>query len=261
MKLYALVAVYNEARFIQTCLRHLIAQGCSVYLLDNDSTDETVALTRPFLGHGLLAIERLPRGDTFDLHAQMARKQALAHELDGDWYLHADADEIPLPSRAFATLAAGAAAADGAGYNVVNFEEFVFVPTREEPDHDHPRYVDTMRRYYFFAPNPQRLQRLWKRPAGRIDLDLGHGVTFPGKAIAPFSFVLKHYLALGDAHLWRKYGGRRWDAAHRTGPPTWRYRLDFSRVTFPPESRLCEWREDSAPDTSTPWATHWFETL
>ena len=31
------------------------------------------------------------------------------------------------------------------GYNAVDFLEFTFVPTREHPDHDHPRYQETMR--------------------------------------------------------------------------------------------------------------------
>jgi hypothetical protein len=261
VKLYALLAVRNEARFIEPCLRHLIGQGCSVYLLDNESTDDTVERARPFLGRGVLGIERLPYRGVFSVDEQMARKQALARELDGDWYLHVDADEIPLPTREFPSLAAAAAAADAAGYNVINFEEFVFLPTEEQPDHDHPRYMETMRHYYFFAPRSLRLQRLWKRPSGDISLGHGHRVEVPGKSVFPRSFILKHYLALGAAHLARKYGERRWDSAHRAGPPTWRYRLDLHAVRFPPASVLSVWDERAAPDTRVRWREHWFASF
>src|SRR5207253_1721087 len=141
MRAVALLATYNEERFVGGCLKHLIGQGLDVYLLDNDSTDGTVGIAEQHLGRGLIAIERLSRSDgVFSLRAQLERKQELAATLAADWLLHLDADEIRLPPPGFATLAEAFADADRLGYNAINFLEFTFVPTREAPAHDHPQF-------------------------------------------------------------------------------------------------------------------------
>ena len=84
-----------------------------------------------------------------------AARRSSRRELAADWFLHLDADEIPLPPHsAGETLREALAEADAAGYNAVEFAEFTFVPTRESPDHDHPDFRRTMRWYYPFAPRP-----------------------------------------------------------------------------------------------------------
>src|SRR5690349_980679 len=94
MRVIALLAVYNEARFIRGCLEHLLAENVAVYVLDNDSTDGTAAIVREYLRRGVLAIERLPRDGVFSLTAQLRRKEQLAATLDADWFMHVDADEV-----------------------------------------------------------------------------------------------------------------------------------------------------------------------
>ena len=97
MRIVAILAAYNEERFIAACLDHLIAQGVEVYLLNNDSTDQTVEIASRYLNRGLITIERLPRENVFDLHTQMARKEDLAKEIEADWFMHVDADEFHVP--------------------------------------------------------------------------------------------------------------------------------------------------------------------
>ena len=56
------------------------------------------------------------------------------------------------------------------------------MPTIEAPDHDHPRFQETMRHYYPYSPGrPDRLNA-WKRQDARVDLAAsgGHQVSFPG---------------------------------------------------------------------------------
>src|SRR4029079_8936485 len=53
MRALALIAAYNEERFIGGCLEHLFSQGVEAYLCDNDSTDRTVAIAERYLGAGL----------------------------------------------------------------------------------------------------------------------------------------------------------------------------------------------------------------
>jgi glycosyltransferase involved in cell wall biosynthesis len=44
MRVIALLAAYNEERFIAGCIEHLFQQSVDVYLIDNSSTDNTVTI-------------------------------------------------------------------------------------------------------------------------------------------------------------------------------------------------------------------------
>src|SRR4029453_2677086 len=52
----AILATYNEERFIEACLAHLAANGVEADLCDNDSTDRRVEIATSFLGRGLRGI-------------------------------------------------------------------------------------------------------------------------------------------------------------------------------------------------------------
>ena len=127
-------------------------------------------------------------------------------ELDGDWFMHVDADEIRLPPPGAATIAEALTAVEAAGFNAVNFLEFTFVPTIEHPEHDHPEFQETMRWYYPFLPSfPHRLN-LWKRQPERVQLVPagGHRVAFTGLRRFPTSFPMRHYLYLSREHAIEK---------------------------------------------------------
>ena len=81
----------------------------------------------------MIEIETLPREDVFDLQAQLRRKEELASTLEAGWVMHVDADEIHLPPRSDQTLSEALAEVGEKGYNVVDFQEFVFLPTWESP--------------------------------------------------------------------------------------------------------------------------------
>src|ERR1700721_1468338 len=101
MRIIAMLATYNEERFIAGCLEHLIGQGVDVYLMDDSSSDATVEIASRFLNKGLIGIETLVRNGTFALLPQLKRKEDLAQTLDADWFMHIDADEIRLPPSGF----------------------------------------------------------------------------------------------------------------------------------------------------------------
>ena len=107
MRVIAILATYNEERFVAGCLENLIGQGLQVYLVDNDSTDRTVAIAERYAGRGLIGIETLPRAGLFSLRQQCARKETLAATLDADWFIHVDADQIILPARSNSEPRAG----------------------------------------------------------------------------------------------------------------------------------------------------------
>ncbi|HKQ04904.1 MAG TPA: glycosyltransferase family 2 protein [Blastocatellia bacterium] len=260
MRVIALLATYNEDRFIAGCLEHLFAQGVEVYLIDNSSTDHTVEIAECYVNRGLIGRETFARAGVFNLKSILNRKEELAAELDADWFMHVDADEIRVPPRSDRTLAQAFAEVEGQGYNAINFQEFTFTPTIESPDHDHPHFRETMRWYYPFLPAfPHRLNA-WKRQPERVDLawSAGHQVRFPGLRMYPDAFLLKHYLFLSVPHAIRKYANRRHDpAALEVGWHGWRERFKSQTIQLPSQAELRTYISDDQLDAANPRSQHY----
>jgi hypothetical protein len=252
MRIIALIASYNERRFIGPCLKHLHEQGVESYLVDNESTDGTVEIAEEFLDRGLIGIEEHPRDGVYDWRGLLQRKEELAEGFaergEADWLIHLDPDEVRLPPLNSPTLAYAFEAADRAGYNVVNFVEFTFLPTREAPDHDHSDFARTLLTYYPFAPRHPHQMKAWKATdAVELAWSGGHEVRFPGLKMYPQSFPMKHYLFLSVPHAVEKYIERRYTSAEvESGWHGWRPRLSAADIRLPSQSQL---------HTSTPEAT------
>jgi len=259
VRIIALLATFNEQRFIGSCLDHLARHGIDAYVIDNDSTDDTIAIVRQFAGRNVIGIESFPRHGSYPWRTILERKESLAAELDADWFMHADPDEIRLPPVPEQTLAEAFAQADAAGYNAVNFMEFTFVPTRQSPDHDHADYLRTMRWYYPFEPVFPNQLKAWKKQLGPIDLAStgGHRVEFPGLRMCPTSFPMRHFLYLSAAHAIRKYVRRVYDPSElAVGWHRARARLTAENIVLQDESALRVYEGDGRLDASQPLAAH-----
>lgn len=255
----ALLATYNEERFIVPCLEHLVRQGLEAYIIDNESEDRTVALARPFLGRGLAGLESFPRQGMYSWKAILERKEQLAAGLDADWFMHTDPDEVRLPPAGVSTLAEALADVDRQGYNAVNFTEFTFVPTRQAPDHDHPDYLKTMRWYYPFVPSFPNQLKAWKRQPRPVELAWsgGHRVRFPGLRMYPASFPMRHYLFLSREHAVRKYVEKVYDPRDLAlGWHAARSRLRTEAISLQDENELRRYVSDDRLDDSHPRARH-----
>jgi hypothetical protein len=255
----ALLAAYNERRFIGPCLEYLTEQGIDAYLIDNCSTDNTVELAERWLGRGLIGIESFPRGedDVFAWWSLLKRKEELSRELEADWFLHMDPDEVRLPPPSMRTLAEALEVADREGFNAVNFVEFTFVPTIEEPDHDHADFQRTLRTYYPFAPRFPHQLKAWKA----TDVDLastgGHEARFPGLRMYPESLPMKHYLFLSVPHAIEKFVERRYHQKEvEVGWHRWRATLTASDIRLPSRSELRVAGPDGRLDPSEPRTRH-----
>lgn len=259
MRVVALLAVHNEERFVGACIEHLARHGVETYLIDNDSTDATVAIAEGYEGRGLAGLETVPRQGVYAWRPLLEHKAELAATLDADWFLHVDADEIRLPPRSGMTLAEALAEVDVLGYNAVNFQEYSFVPTKESPDHDHPRFLETMRHYYPFLPGlPDRLNA-WRRQEEPVDLATsgGHCVDFPELRMYPQSFPMRHYLYLSVQHAIRKYVQRAYSPEEvAAGWHRRRAGLDAEGITLLSQAQLREYRSDDDLDPSEPWRSH-----
>ena len=205
----AIIAAYNEADIIDASIRDLIDQGISVYLLDDGSTDCTVQIVEPYVGRGVLGIERLrPPGAAasgeFALKDIVRRKAQLAADLDADWFINHDADEFRESPWGDVPLKEAIRKVDALGYNAIDFQSFDFRPTddRWHAGED----VRTAFQFYSEAAPYDRVQiRCWKKtPRVELESTGGHDTQFDGRRVFPLRFVLRHYPIRSQAHGERK---------------------------------------------------------
>lgn len=201
-RVVAIISMFNEADVIVSCIEALNTQGVLAYVLDDGSTDESVSLVEPLVGHGVIGLERLPSDRTFSLTRILHRKEQLAIELEADWFINHDADEFRESPWPGVSLAEALERVDAAGFNAVDFMLVDFWPVQDgtlEPNASAGLCSPGA------AYNSRQL-RCWKRSTDPVDLASsgGHDSTFPGKRIFPLRFTLKHYPIRSAAHGARK---------------------------------------------------------
>lgn len=238
LKIAAVIAVRNEAHYLRFLLPRLEREAIDVIVLDHESTDETAELLR---GAAVLQTVSFPFSGYFSLTQQLELKRQLIEPLEHDWVIHQDADEVLEHRDPSRSLRAAIEEADEEGFTALNFEEFVFLP---EPGRDYQGrdYARRMRRYYFFAPEPNRLNRAWKSSAKLDNLAaLGHRLAGDPEAlrIAPRNHVLRHYPILSQAHAFMKYPTRVFDAREVAEGAHWnRIALTPEMLRLPSRSRF-----------------------
>jgi hypothetical protein len=221
-----------------------------------------VEIARPYLGNGLLAINKLPWLGHFSLRQQLLMKKTIADKLSHDWILHVDADEWLCAPDATLTLSEGIMRAHQEGFTCINFEEMVFVPWPGE-NFVGREYTREMTTYYFFKPSEVRLMRAWRRDIDADNVSFGgHRLVSNDLKIYPRNFINRHYIMLSQEHGRHKYASRRFDEAELAmGWHSNRISLDDGRLALRPSAylqRLDRW--DSADFVrSAPAMTHFWE--
>ena len=258
----AIICIRNEAIHIRRCLNDIIRSGLEVVLIDNDSTDESVEIAKTYVGSGLLRIDRLPYEGSFSMSEQLAAKQRIIETVTHDWIVNADADEWLCSPIAGQSLLEGIQEADEAGSTCINFHEFVFVPQAGENFYSEG-YADRMTSYYFFQPTYPRLVRAWKRSEGLSNVASG-GHTLAGANVRRFErdYILRHYIALSEAHARRKYVGRKF-ADHDLAKGWHRRRVGITaeslRLTHSTHLKQLPYPSSQEFDLSAPLAHHFWQ--
>ena len=205
---------FNEEDVIEHVVADLVANGCQVVLLDNESTDRTVELARKAGAD----VETFA-SEGFTLRAQLERFEQIAAERDHDWALVCDADEFresPWPGM---TLIEALREVDALGYSAVNFEVYNFRPT----DDGFVPGTDVREHLTHYEP-PEGYDviqiKCWQNPGSRVDLSefFGEGARFPNRRVFPVPFILRHYPIRGETHGRKKVLAERlprYDAAER----------------------------------------------
>ena len=263
MDIVAIIACRNEESYLENCLRHLLANGISFAIIDHESSDGTVGLLKsPDLRKGLVHYQVLPFIGVFELRAQLDAKEALAERLAADWVIHHDADEVMHSYRQDETLHDAIVRLAAKGANVINFDEFVFLPVDNA-------YVpgagpQPLCHYYFFEPSPCRLMRAWNRRDGLgMKRSSGHRRTGEGIHFADESLALRHYIFRSQMHAYQKYTLRLF-SVYETRELGWhanRVNQPINRFGFPPASLLerLDSPASSALSKARPKAQHYWQ--
>ncbi len=215
LNILAILAFRNEERYLFQTLPKLAEDGINLAVINNDSSDRSEDALAMYqdMGGRILHYYRQSFSGFFNLSEQLAIKRQIYNQSYADWVIHIDADEILESSIENETLRDAIERADSDGYEAINFNEFVFVPTVEEPNHDSSTFLNTMTRYYFFEPSKQRLLRAWKTGRGIIQSGGGHKLIREDKSrpilIYPRDLQLRHYIVLSQEHANSKYSQRR----------------------------------------------------
>jgi hypothetical protein len=209
MRIVAILTVRNAELYLERCIHSLHSNGVEVCIVDNGSTDFTLSIATSLIGKGVFRIEHLAYNGYFDLTSQLRMKEDLASDIDADWIIHHDVDEIMESPAPWISLKEAITEVDAMGYNAINFDEFVFVPIEGE-DFRYLDYVEKMEKYYFFSPSEERLVRAWKRSKFQTNIvqSGGHSTSFVSRRIFSTNFRLRHYIGLSIGHLKSQYLGR-----------------------------------------------------
>lgn len=261
MRIVALLTVRNEELYLQRCLQHLQQQNIDVCLIDNGSTDRTLAIAERFLSHGVFRIDHISFNGIFEWERILRHKSRLAQEIDADWFIHHDADEIREAPARFRNLHEGITHVDHAGYNAINLDEFVFVPMNEQESFEGKDFVHEMKEYYYFHPKDLHQVKIWKKTDKEVDLASsgGHSAEFENRHIFPENFILRHYIFLSKRHAVKKYTQRKF-APYELARGLHVKRASFAEeyFQFPDSDFVKQLTKDGKWDTSSPSKTHFF---
>jgi len=263
MVVTAILAIRNEEAYLVNCLRHLVGNGIRFAIIDNESTDGSAEIyRRREFASSLVGVWQAPFSGVYALADQLQRKQQLVDAIDTDWVVHLDADEMMHPYRQDETLNSALSRLDTAGWNAVNFDEFVFLPVEGDYTPEAAGYP-ALKFYYFFEPYAPRLMRAWRKRSGFSIVESGgHVLGGSDLRLAPEHLALRHYMVLNQAHALTKYTTRVF--AKDELARGWHHRRanqPSDSFRFPPARLLkkVERVEDRELDRSAPWAVHFWQ--
>lgn len=236
MRVVAVLAVRCERPYLSNCLSHLIENGIDYAIVDNGSTDGSAELLRSakFAPH-LAGYHYVPFTGIFKWEEILLAQEQLVRKIDTDWVLLQAPDEVMHSNVPGETLASAIERLDAQGYDVINFDEFVFLPV----DHDYiPDHSGTqpLRHYYFWKPS----MRAWKKALNLSNVaGAGHTVSGAEFNLSPETFVNRHYIFRDQAHAYAKYSDRIFDDKELArGWHRDRFKQPVTNFTFPPPDQL-----------------------
>jgi hypothetical protein len=241
MRVVAVLAVHNERPYLANCLSHLIENDLDFAVVDHGSTDGSTELLRePKFATHLAGYRYVPFAGVFVWEEILLAQEQLVRTIDADWIVLVAPDEILHSNVAGETLACAIERMDAQGYNIINFDEFHFLPVDHDyiPDRDG---IQPLRHYYFFklSDTPSDM-RAWRKDLNLSNvIGAGHIVSGPDFRLAPENLVHRHYIFRDQNHAYQKYSRRVFDAKEVARGWHWHgVKQPVINFAFPPADQL-----------------------
>lgn len=192
----AVIHFYNEADILEQTIQYLLGQDVDIYLLDNWSDDGGYEIAQKYYEAypGRIYLERFPasgKSDDYEWYNQLEKTEIISRELDYDWFIHYDADEMRVCPWEEITLREAIFQVDSQGYNCIENTVTDFRITAR--DEGNIFMEDT---FFDFRHQKKLFDQLktWKK-SGKIDLksSAGHFAHVEDPKIFPLKFLNRHY--------------------------------------------------------------------
>lgn len=194
LRIVGILPVYNEADIVDQSIAHMTKQGIRLVVIDNGSTDGSLAIERKFLGKGVLEVRVVPPDPYYDLKQVLSEGYDLSLKYSPDWLVHVNADEFIESPYPHLTLAKAIENEARLGYNMIQVNVFDFHLT--ERDHQ-SKVRDVRKRLRYYTWITDFHYRAWKHyPGTDLLAYAGHKPVFPPdvkERVSPFKFPLRHY--------------------------------------------------------------------
>jgi hypothetical protein len=193
----AIINLFNEIDIIETTVRYLADQGIEVHLFDNWSNDGSFELCQRLLEQKLVkSILRFPVQKTNDYEwaKQLENTAEYAAQLDVNWAIHYDADEIRCSPWQNLNLFEAIKFVDSLDYTAIDFTVLDF---RFTADNDIKNFsLDEFKLFEFGRHQANFTQiKAWKNWHQLIELaeSGGHEAVFAQRRVYPLKFLTKHF--------------------------------------------------------------------
>lgn len=203
----AIISFYNEEDILEESILSLIENEIDVYLINNNSTDGSNEIAQSYLGRGVVGIENIIFTDDhgneiYNWTEILKRKQLLAHSLDYDWFIHADADEQRIGPWEDLNLRESIERVEKQGFAQINFKVFNFRPTSDIEVQSN--FFREFSRFSPAHPSDSQQVKCWRK-SSHLALPRfgGHRACLAGR-IYPIRFILKHYPLRTENQIKRK---------------------------------------------------------
>jgi hypothetical protein len=205
-KVVAIMTAYNEEDIIRNSIMKLYQQGIGVYVIDNWSVDSTGDIIDSLNKKGfLIGCEKFPPSgpsEYYEWNQLLSRIEDLTRELDANWFIHHDVDEIRESPWKGMSLKKGIYIADLNGYNAIDHMVIDFKPTNSG-------FAESMNpeeyfKYFELSKLPGIFCQIkaWKNLNIPVSLAAsgGHDVSFKDRKVYPYKFLIKHYPIRSQTH-------------------------------------------------------------
>lgn len=219
-KIIAIMPTYNEKDIVYHSIKKLVVQQIYVYVIDNWSTDSSLYEVNKFkVNPYLLGVEQFPKEgpSRYSQWSEILKRVAhVAQELDGDWFILHDVDEIRESPWEDLNLREAVNYVDQMGYNAVNFTVINFHPV---DNGFQTGQFESYFKFFNFGREPFYFNqtKMWKKVGDQeviLHEDGGHTAQFAGSKVCPYKFLSRHYPLRSQQHANQKIfhdRKNRWD--------------------------------------------------